>query len=105
MSVVFGAATVAFRISLSALRVAEGVAGSTIVGMRRLWAPDFGDGRNDIPRHTHAAACVVSDHVVGDHAEKWRQRVGIAASAGLEELRDGMDVAAQTAPCDGEAGA
>ena len=105
MSVLFGAAAVAFRISLSALRVAEGVAGSTIVGMRRLWAPDFGDGRNDIPKHPHAAACVVSGHVAGDHTEKLRPRVGIAASAGLKELRDGMEVAAQTAACDGEAGA
>ena len=55
------------------------------VGVCRLWVPDFGHGRNDLPGHADSVARVVSRHVVGDHPKERGQRVGTATSAGAEK--------------------
>ena len=86
MSGLLGAPAVAYGFPLPALRIGEGVAGARSMAVRRVWMPDFGDRRDDFPGYTHAIASLVSRHVVGDHAEERRQRVGAAASAGAEEL-------------------
>lgn len=86
MSGLPGTTAVAERFPLSALWMGEGMAGSRGIGVRRVWSPDFGDCRDDFPGHADAVTGVVSRYVVGDHPEEWRQRVGVAASAGPEEL-------------------
>lgn len=54
-----------------------------MLGVRRA---DFGDGGDHFPGHANSLAGVVPRHVVGDNAKEWRQRAGIAAGAGTEEL-------------------
>jgi len=56
------------------------------VGMLGVRRADFGDGGDHIPGHANSLAGVVPRYVVGDNAEEWRQRAGIAAGAGPEEL-------------------
>ena len=80
------------RIPMSALWIGEGVAGVRTVGVRQLRVPDIGHGGDDFSGHAHPAAGLVSCDVVGDDAEEWCQRVRLAASAGAEELRNGVDV-------------
>ena len=63
-------------------------------GVRWLWLSNFSYGRHYFPGHAYSAAGVVSSHVVGDHSEEWCQGIRVAASAGAEELRDGLDMAA-----------
>ena len=73
-------------VPLSALQSGEGMASSGSVGVCRMWVPDFGDRRNDFPGYPDSVAHVVSRHVVGHDPEERRQRVGVATSAGAEEL-------------------
>lgn len=103
MSGIFGTATLAFGIRLSALRIKEGVARARDLGMCRVRVPDVGDGGHDFPGYADSLAGLVSGHVVGDEPEERRQRAGPAASSGPEELRDGMDVAAQITSGNGAA--
>jgi len=56
------------------------------VGVRRLWLPNFGDSGDDFPGHANPFASLVPCHVVGDHAEERRQRIGAATRARAEEL-------------------
>ena len=56
------------------------------VGMLGLRRADFGDGRDDFPGHANSLAGVVPRHVVIGNAKECRQRAGIAAGAGPEEL-------------------
>jgi len=105
MSGVSGEAPVAGGFRLSALRIGEGLAGAGSVAVCWMRVPNFGDCRNDFPGHAHSVDGVVSRHVVGDDPEERRQRVGAATSAGPEEVRDSLDMAAQIAPCHGQAGA
>ena len=63
-------------------------------GVRWLWLSNVGYGRHDFPGYAYSAIGVVSSHVVGDHPEEWCQCLGVAASVGAEELRDGLDMAA-----------
>ena len=81
-----GPTPVAGGFPLSPLWIGEGMAGSRIVGVRRVWMPDFGDRRNNLPRYADSLTAMVSRLVVDDDAEEWRQRVGAAAGAGSEEL-------------------
>ena len=76
------------------LRWWQGVARADAAGMCRLWVSDVGDRRDDIPRYADPFGGLVSGDVVGDNAEERRQRSRTAAGVGLEELRDGLDVAA-----------
>ncbi len=62
--------------------------------MRGLWLPNFGDSENDLPGHANPFAGLVPRHVVGDHSKERRERLGAAASAWAEELRDSLSVAA-----------
>src|SRR5208283_2875596 len=71
------------------------------LAVRRMRLSILGDGRDNLSGHPHAAAVVVPRDVVGDDPEEWRQRFGTAASVGLAPVRDGLDVAAYTAPGDG----
>ncbi len=70
------------------------MASADAAGVCRLWVSEVGDGGDHIPRYTDPVGGLVSSDVVGDHTEERRQRLGTAAGAGLEELRDGLDVAA-----------
>ena len=79
---------------MSALRIWEGLAGPGSVGVWRLWLPDVSDGRDHFSGHADVVGDVVSRYVVGDDLEERRQRLGFATRARVEELRDGMDVAA-----------
>ena len=63
--------------------------------------PNLGDCGNDLPGHTQAIGRLVSRHVLGDNSKDRRQRIGIAASAGIEKLQNCLDMAAQTASRDG----
>ena len=74
---------------------AEGMAGvGSVVGVRSLSSPDFGDCGNDLSGQPSALDLVVSGGVVGDQSEERSQRHGFAARTGLEELQDGLDDAA-----------
>lgn len=74
--------------------IGEGVAGARSVGVWRVWVPDFGHRRNDLPGHEDPFARVVSRHVVVDHPEERGQRIGTATSAGAERIQDRLDDAA-----------
>ena len=63
-------------------------------GVWWLRVSDLGDGWNDISGHPDSPRGVVSGDVVDDDAEERRQRLGTATGVGIEELRDGLDVAA-----------
>ena len=91
MSGVPDATAMAGRFSLSTLRVGKAWPVRGLLECARVWLPDFGDSGDDLPGHANAFARVVSRHVVGDHPEERRQRIGAATSAGPEELRDGLD--------------
>jgi transposase-like protein len=78
---------VASGFSLPALWIGEGMASTRSVGVWRVWPPDFGHQRNDLPGHADCTASLVSRHVVGDHPEEWGQRFGIATSTGTETYR------------------
>ena len=73
MSGIPGATPMAGRLPLSSLWSGEGMAGSRSVGVCRVWMPDFGDRRNDLPGHADSVTHVVSRHVVGDDPEERRQ--------------------------------
>ena len=84
---VFGAIALAGRFPLSAVRWWECMAGPQgAAGMLGVRCADFGNGGNHLPGHTNSPAGLVSRHVVGNDAKERRQRTGIAASAGAEEL-------------------
>lgn len=51
---------------------------------------DFGDRRDDFSRYADPFAGVVPGLVVGDDPEERRQRIGSAARARAEEIRDGL---------------
>jgi len=104
VSGVSGRAPVASGFSLPALWIGEGMASTRPVGVWRVWTPDFGHRRNDLPGHADCTASLVSRHVVGDHPEEWGQRFGIATSTGTETIPDGLDDAASIAPCHGKTG-
>src|ERR1019366_5063773 len=62
------------------------------------------DGRHSVPGHPQAVADMVPCDVVHHQSEEWRQRPGLAAGVGPGQLRNSMDVDAQTAQSDGPAG-
>src|SRR5436190_23828578 len=62
------------------------IVATLVPGVRRLWLPDFGDGRHDFPGHPDAFGRLVPRDVVGDYAEERRQCVRTAASARPEEI-------------------
>ena len=64
------------------------------VGMRGLSSPSFSDLGNDFSGQPTASDSMVSGGVVGDQPEERRQRHGFTARAGLEELQDGLGLAA-----------
>src|ERR1017187_2013723 len=55
-------------------------------GVCSVWRPNIRDRRDHFPGHADAIARLVSRHVVGDDPEERRQRVRVAASAGVKEL-------------------
>ena len=63
------------------------------LGMRGLPSPGFSDLGNDFSGQPAASDSLVSGRVVGDQPEERRQRHGLTARAGLEELQDGLDLA------------
>jgi len=82
-------------ILLSALWSSEGMASlGFAMGVRGLSSSNFGDSGDDFSRQSAAADIVVPGGVVGDQPEERRQRHGLTAGAGLEELQDGLDLAA-----------
>src|ERR1700728_2998563 len=90
-----GKAALAGGVPLPALRRRQVVAGERdAAGVRWLWVSDVGDGGDNIPGYPDAFGRLVSGDVVGDHAEEWCQRLGTTAGVGLEEVRDGLDLAA-----------
>ena len=92
---VFGSTPLAGWILLPALRRSEGMAGlGFAVGMRGLPSPGFSDLGNDFSGQPIAYDSMVSGGVVGDQPKERRQRHGLTARAGLEELQDGLDLAA-----------
>ena len=84
MSDVPGTAALADRVSLSALWGEQGVGGATTVGVRGVWATDFGDSGDHFSGHPDSVAGLVSCYVVGDGTEKRRQRVGLQRVLGLK---------------------
>lgn len=92
---VFVSTSLAGRILLPTLRESEGLAGLRFaVGMRGLSSPGFSDLGNDFSGQPTASDSMVSGGVVGDQPEERRQRHGLTARAGVEELQDGLDLAA-----------
>jgi hypothetical protein len=102
MSGILGAAPVAGWVSLSALRWAENVAvGRTVAAVLGLQLSEFCDGRDDLSGHAQTPDPLVPGDV-GPHQPKERgQRYRAPAGAGLGQLQDGLDLAAQIAACHG----
>src|SRR5579863_2116713 len=87
-------ASVARRVSLSALRRGQSVAaGIGLVAVCALPSPSIGDSRNDLPGYPHCADGLVPSDVVGDGPEKRRQRSGAATRVGLGKLPNGLGLA------------
>ena len=70
MSGVFGTTPLADGFPLCPLRIGESVAGAKSEGVCRVWVPDFGHSRNDLPGYADSFVSVVSRHVVDDHSEE-----------------------------------
>lgn len=64
------------------------------VGMRGLPSPGLSDLGHDFSGQPAASDSMVSGGVVGHQPEERCQRHGLTARVGLEELQDGMDLAA-----------
>jgi transposase-like protein len=69
--------------------------------VRVLWTADVGHSGNHFPRYAYAPDDVVPRDVVGDQPTDRRQRHRSATGAGIGQLRNGVDLAAQAAPRDG----
>lgn len=92
---VFVSTPLAGRILLPTLRGSEGMAGlGFAVGMRGLPPPGVRDLGHDFSGQPAASDFMVSGGVVGHQPEERRQRHGLTARVGLEELQDGLDLAA-----------
>jgi len=90
-----GPASLAGRVPVPALRRVQVMADTRdIIGVCGLRMPDIGDGGDDFSGHSDAFGALVRRDVVGDDSEERGQCVGTTTSAGPEELRDGVDVAA-----------
>jgi hypothetical protein len=77
------------------LRGAESMAGlGFAVGTHGLPSPGFSDLGNDFSGQPTAYDSMVSGGVVGDQSKEPRQRHGLTARAGLEELQGSLDLAA-----------
>ena len=72
--------------------------------VRCVWAPNLGDRGDHLSGHAQPFAGVVSCDVVGHHPKDRSQRFGTAKSVGPQQVRNGLDVAAQNAARDGAAG-
>jgi hypothetical protein len=73
------------------LRIGKGLACARGArGVQRLWLPNFGYSRDDLPGYADTFAGLVPCDVVDDHSEERRQRIGTATCVGLEELRNGV---------------
>ena len=59
--------------------------------------------RDGFRKHPQTIGTVVSGHVVGDEPEERCQRARAAESLGTGQLRDGVDLVAQTSSGDGSA--
>ena len=100
-----GSAALARRIPLSDLRPPEGVASAPpAVRVCRLWPPpDVRHGWDDLPGHPQPAHRLVSGDVGRHQSEDRDERADAAAGAGLGQLPNGLDLAAQAATGDGAA--
>src|SRR3954471_21517171 len=93
------------RLSLPSLRrraLLAGAVGSD--AMPAVWSPDVGDGGYDLPGHAQAAGGLVPGHVLVVEPEKRSQCPGVAEGAGVGQLQNSVDVAAQVPASDGTAG-
>ena len=82
---------------MSGLRRGKGLActgAANTVSLRELRTAEFGDGRNDFPRHADAVAHVVSSNVVGNQPEDGCECTGPSAGLGSGKLRNGVELAA-----------
>ena len=80
------ATSVADGFPVSSVRVAEGMAGTGLVGVCEMWISVFRDGWNGLPGHTHSFAGLVSRDVVGDYPKERGECVGAATGAGAEKV-------------------
>src|ERR1700675_2465214 len=105
MSEIYLPASVAERLCLSSLRWGRRTLENVrwIAAVPKLSWAYIPDGRNRVPRHTQAAADMVSCDVVRDQPEERCQRVGLAAGTRIWKLRDSVDLAPQAASGDGSA--
>lgn len=91
--------------SVPALRAGAGVAGgqaSARVGVRGLPSPDVGDRGHGSAQDAYAAASVVLGGQFDEHPDAWRVGLATAAPARAQQVRDGVDDAAQVAPGHGQ---
>ncbi len=72
--------------------------------VRCVWAPNLGDRRDHLSGHAQPFAVVVSCDVVGHHPKNRSQRFGTSKSVGAQQVRNGLDLAAQNAARHGAAG-
>ena len=90
---------------MPALQLHEILGGArSAIAVRRLRTPDLGDGGYDLSGHPHPFVLVVPGDVMDHHPEERRQRLGATAWIGPEAIPDSLDMAAQIAQRDGQAG-
>jgi hypothetical protein len=72
------------------------------VHLRKLQAPDFCNRGNHLSRHAKALEGLVHCNLVGNHAEKRRERYGTTKGSRVEELHNIVDVASKNSHCNGK---
>ena len=97
MSRVSGKASLAARLCLSAVHGTRDLVDSTrAFGLSEMSVSSFGHGGNDFSRHAQTIDALVSCDLVGYFSEERSQRTWNTAYLGFRELRNSVDVDAQT---------
>jgi hypothetical protein len=107
VSGLFGSVAVAGRFLLLGLRRRADLAGAVAantVPLCQLPTPDIGHGGHDIPRCPDPVDHLIPRNVGRQQPENGRECAGPSASLWSGEIRNGLDLVAQIASCDGVPG-
>ncbi len=98
-------ASLAGRFPLPTLRLRSLLAGTVSAhAVPSMWPLNVGNGGDHLPRHAETIGGLVSGHVLVGQPEERGQCPGVAEGAGIGQLQDGLDMAAQVAASDGATG-
>lgn len=97
----------ASRVRMPAMRIPEFAwdNGTRLLALSGLWKRNFGHGGHAIRANLHPFESLVFGDMVCNQSEAWRKRSGSEACPGIRRLSNSMDLVAQVATRDREAGA